>query len=46
MANLYKIMTLNVGNSSNLGGLISILSIEKPHIVMLQEITMSSEQLT
>ena len=45
MADLFKIMTFNVGNSLALGGLISILKIEKPHIVMLQEITLSSEQL-
>ena len=41
----YKILTLNVGNSSTLGGLLSILRIENPHIVMLQEVTLSSEQL-
>ena len=29
MASVYKIMTLNVGNSAALGGLISILNIEK-----------------
>ena len=45
MAHLYKIMTFNVENGSTLGGLISILSIEKPHIVMLQKVTVSSEQL-
>ena len=45
MTHLYKIMTLNVGIGLALGGLISILTIEKPHIVMLQEITVSSEQL-
>ena len=46
MADIYKIITFNVGSSSTLGGLISILNIEKPHIVMLQEVTLTSEQLT
>ena len=46
MASVYKMMTLNVGNSAALGGLISILNIEKPDIVMLQEVTISSEQLS
>ena len=46
MNNFYKILCLNVANSSTLGGLLSILSIEKPHLVMLQEITLSSEQLS
>ena len=41
----YKIITFNVGGSSTLGGLISILNIEKPHIVLLQEVILSSEQL-
>ena len=41
----YKIITFNVGGSSTLGGLISILKIENPHIVLLQEVTLSSEQL-
>lgn len=42
---LYKILSLNVGNSSTLGGLLTILKMENPHIVMLQEVTLSSEQL-
>ena len=46
MENLYKILSLNVGNNSTLGGLFSILNLEKPHIVMLQEVTLSSEQLS
>ena len=46
MADIYKIITFNVGSSSTLGGLTSILNIEKPHIVMLQEVTLTSEQLT
>ena len=46
MAKDYKILSLNVANGSTLGGLPSILKMENPHIVMLQEITLSSEQLT
>ena len=46
MAKDYKILSLNVANGSTLGGLPSILKTENPHIVMLQEITLSSEQLT
>ena len=46
MENLYKILSLNDGNNSTLGGLFSILNLEKPHIVMLQEVTLSSEQLS
>ena len=46
MAEEYKILSLNVGNGTTLGGLLSILSLENPHVVMLQEITLSSEQLT
>ena len=44
MANL-KIITLNTGNSLVLGGLLSILRIENPDIVLLQELTVTSGQL-
>ena len=40
-----KLMTLNTGNSTLLGGLISIIKIENPDIVFLQEITVTSGQL-
>ena len=40
-----KIITLNVGNSLVLGGLLSILKLENPDIVLLQEITVTSGQL-
>ena len=46
MMNLYKIMTFNVGNTITLGGLLSLLTLEKPHIVMLQEVTVTSDQLS
>ena len=46
MNNFYKILCLNVANNSTLSGLLSILNIEKPHLIMLQEITLSSEQLS
>ena len=39
-------MTFNVANTITLGGLLSILTIENPHIVMLQEVTVSSDQLS
>ena len=45
MMNLVKILTLNIGNSTTLAGFLSILRLEKPQIVMLQEVTLSSEQL-
>ena len=45
MFNTFKILTLNIGNSTTLAGFLSILSLEKPQIVMLQEVTLSSEQL-
>ena len=40
-----KIITLNAGNSLVLGGLLSILRMENPDIVLLQEITVTSGQL-
>ena len=40
-----KLMTLNTGNSLLLGGLISIIRMENPDIVLLQEITVTSGQL-
>ena len=40
-----KIITLNTGNSLVLGGLLSIIRMENPDIVFLQEITVTSGQL-
>ena len=40
-----KIITLNVGNSLVLGGLLSIIKLENPDIVLLQEITVTTGQL-
>ena len=40
-----KIITLNVGNSLVLGGLLSIIRMENPDIIFLQEITVTSGQL-
>ena len=40
-----KLMTLNTGNSQLLGGLLSIIRIENPDIVLLQEISVTSGQL-
>ena len=39
-----KLMTLNTGNSTLLGGLISIIKIENPDIVLLQELSVTSGQ--
>ena len=44
MAN-FKVISYNIGNATNLAGLISILKLEKPQLVMLQEVTLSSDQL-
>ena len=41
----FRISTYNVGSSSTLAGLLSFLKVEKPHLVMLQEVILSSEQL-
>ena len=40
-----KIITLNAGNSLLLGGLLSIIRLENPDIVLLQEITVTTGQL-
>ena len=40
-----KIITLNVGNSLVLGGLLSIIKFENPDIIPLQEITVTTGQL-
>ena len=40
-----KILTLNTANTLVLGGLLSIIRIENPDIVFLQEITITSGQL-
>ena len=45
MAHPYNIISYNVENCSTLGGLISILKIEMPDIVFLQELTITEEQL-
>ena len=41
----FKVLTLNIGGSTTIPGLLSILRLDKPHLVMLQEVTLSSEQL-
>ena len=46
MFNSFKILSLNISNSTTLAGLLSILRMENPQIVMLQEVSMSNEQLT
>ena len=40
-----KLITLNVANSLVLGGLLSIIKVENPDIVCLQELTITSGQL-
>ena len=40
-----KIITLNTGSSMLLGGLLSIIRIENPDIVLLQELTVTTGQL-
>ena len=40
-----KIITLNTGNNSVLGGLLSIIKMENPDIVFLQEISVTTGQL-
>ena len=39
-------ISYNIGNAKILFGLISILTIEKPQLIMLQEVTLSSDQLS
>ena len=41
----FKVLTLNIGGSTTLAGLLSILRLDKPNLVMLQEVILSSEQL-
>ena len=40
-----KLINLNVANSLVLGGLLSIIKVENPDIVCLQELTITSGQL-
>ena len=40
-----KLITLNTGNSLVLGGLLSIIRLENPDIVLLQELTVTTGQL-
>lgn len=40
-----KILSLNTGNTLVFGGLLSIIRLEQPDIVFLQEITATSGQL-
>ena len=42
----FKVLTLNIGGSTTIAGLLSILRLDNPHLVMLQEVTLSSEQLS
>ena len=39
---ILKVISLNIGNATALAGLLAVLSLEKPQIMMLQEITLSS----
>ena len=41
----FKVLTLNIGGSTTIAGLLSILRLDKPNLVMLQEVILSSEQL-
>ena len=41
---ILKILSQNIGNATALAGLLAILTLEKPKLVMLQEVTLSSEQ--
>ena len=41
----FIVLTLNIGGSSTIAGLLSILRLDNPHLVMIQEVTLSSEQL-
>ena len=41
----FKVLTLNIGGSTTIAGLLSILRLDNPHLVMIQEVTLSSEQL-
>ena len=43
---ILKVISLNIGNATALAGLLAVLSLENPQIMMLQEITLSSEQLS
>ena len=45
MAGNFRVTTLNIGGSTTIAGLLSILRLEKPQIVMLQEVVLTSEQL-
>ena len=40
-----KLISLNTGNSSVLGGLLSIIKMENPDIVFLQELSVTTGQL-
>ena len=42
----FRILSLNIGGSTTVAGLLSILRLDRPHLVMLQEVTLSSEQLS
>ena len=42
----FKVITYNIGNATALVGLLSILKLEKPQLVMLQEVTLSSDQIS
>ena len=39
------ISSLNIGGSTTLAGLLSMLRLDKPHLVMLQEVKVNTEQL-
>ena len=42
----FTILSLNIGGSTTIAGLLSMLRLDRPHLVMLQEVTLSSEQLS
>ena len=43
---ILKVLSLNIGNATALAGLLAVLRLEKPQIIMLQEVTLSSDQLS
>ena len=43
---IFKILSLNVNHMSNLGGLIDIIRLHQPHLVALQEVVQTTEELS
>ena len=46
MGDNFVISTLNIGGSTTLVGLLSMLRMDKPHLVMLQEVKVTTEYLS